>query len=184
MIAGSGGPDLDPALVAGVPVVAEPSSSLWSHATRTGAVAARGAELRPDQVVVVGRPTLHRPVTRLLADPRVAVYAAANPHGEPWTDVSGAVRAVGAVPPLRPPRAFRDAGAPPTRPRRPRWTPPWTAPTAGPAWTAGPGAPLPGPPGCGWPATWSPPSRRGPRWCSARRTRCATWRSRPYRGPG
>jgi 2-succinyl-5-enolpyruvyl-6-hydroxy-3-cyclohexene-1-carboxylate synthase len=37
-------------------------------------------------------------VQRLLADPRVAVYALADPGGRPWTDVAGTVRAVGAAP--------------------------------------------------------------------------------------
>jgi 2-succinyl-5-enolpyruvyl-6-hydroxy-3-cyclohexene-1-carboxylate synthase len=59
----------------GWPVVAEPSS---------GAVGIRGGALllgvpewldehRPDRVVVVGRPTLSRPVSALLADPRIEV---------------------------------------------------------------------------------------------------------------
>ena len=53
-------------------------------------------------MVVAGRPTLHRAVARLLADPAVAVYALADERGLPWTDVAGSVRAVGALPPLRP----------------------------------------------------------------------------------
>ncbi|MPR00584.1 2-succinyl-5-enolpyruvyl-6-hydroxy-3-cyclohexene-1-carboxylic-acid synthase [Modestobacter sp. I12A-02628] len=63
----------------GWPVLAEPSSGAWGA---TGAV--RGAALllgtphwiaehRPDRVLVVGRPTLSRPVGALLADPDVAV---------------------------------------------------------------------------------------------------------------
>ncbi|RZT88507.1 2-succinyl-5-enolpyruvyl-6-hydroxy-3-cyclohexene-1-carboxylate synthase [Pseudonocardia sediminis] len=109
VVAGSGGPDVDPALLAGAPVVAEPSSPLWCHATRTAPWLLGRPELRPEQVLVVGRPTLHRGVSALLADPGVAVYAVAGAHGEPWTDVAGAVRAVGSVPPLRPPPEFRDA---------------------------------------------------------------------------
>lgn len=109
VVAGSGGPDLDPALLAGAPVVAEPSSPLWSHAVRTAPWLVGRAALRPEQVLVIGRPTLHRGVAALLADPGVAVYAVAGAHGEPWTDVAGSVRAVGSVPPLRPPQAFRDA---------------------------------------------------------------------------
>jgi 2-succinyl-5-enolpyruvyl-6-hydroxy-3-cyclohexene-1-carboxylate synthase len=63
----------------GWPVLAEPSSGAWGAA---GAV--RGPALllgatgwlaahRPDRVVVVGRPTLSRPVAALLADPGVVV---------------------------------------------------------------------------------------------------------------
>jgi 2-succinyl-5-enolpyruvyl-6-hydroxy-3-cyclohexene-1-carboxylate synthase len=63
----------------GWPVLAEPSSGAWGAA---GAV--RGPALllgsgewarahRPDRVVVVGRPTLSRPVAALLADPTVVV---------------------------------------------------------------------------------------------------------------
>ncbi len=109
VVAGSGGGDLDPALLAGAPVVAEPSSPLWVHAVRAAPWLLGRRALRPEQVLVVGRPTLHRGVAALLADPEVAVFAAAGPHGEPWTDVAGSVRAVGSVPPLRPPREFRDA---------------------------------------------------------------------------
>jgi 2-succinyl-5-enolpyruvyl-6-hydroxy-3-cyclohexene-1-carboxylate synthase len=117
----------------GAPLVAEPSSTPWvggaAGVVRTGpwllatpAVTTPGiaparvapfagrvsadspvpdGSLRPAQVVVVGRPTLHRAVHRLLAAPDVAVYAADGPA--PWTDVAGAVRAVGSVPPLCPP---------------------------------------------------------------------------------
>ncbi|WP_132432465.1 2-succinyl-5-enolpyruvyl-6-hydroxy-3-cyclohexene-1-carboxylic-acid synthase [Pseudonocardia endophytica] len=113
VVAGSGGADVD--LPGDVPVVAEPSSPLWPRALRTGPWLAGRADLRPDQVVVVGRPTLHRDVMRLLGDPEIAVYAAAGPQGEPWADVPGSVRAVGAVPALRPPAGFtarwRDADA-------------------------------------------------------------------------
>jgi 2-succinyl-5-enolpyruvyl-6-hydroxy-3-cyclohexene-1-carboxylate synthase len=37
-----------------------------------------------------------------LADPDVAVYALADPHGRPWPDVAGTVRAVGSMPRLSP----------------------------------------------------------------------------------
>ena len=109
VVAGSGGPDVEDAVLGDVPVVAEPSSPLWPRALRTGPWLAGRADLRPDQVLVVGRPTLHRDVMRLLADPDVAVYAAAGPQGEPWADVPGTVRAVGAVPALRPPPGFASA---------------------------------------------------------------------------
>lgn len=72
--------------------------------------------LRPRQVIVAGRPTLHRAVQRLLADPAVEVHAVAG--AGPWTDVAATVRAVGAVPSMTPPpgwcerwRAADDAAA-------------------------------------------------------------------------
>jgi 2-succinyl-5-enolpyruvyl-6-hydroxy-3-cyclohexene-1-carboxylate synthase len=98
-------------------VLAEPSSPLWvdpagGHLLRAapwvlGAVldAPDDHPLRPDHVVVLGRPTLHRGVSRLLADPRVTVHAvpsvAPGPPGRArpgWTDVQGTVTAVGALP--------------------------------------------------------------------------------------
>lgn len=50
-----------------VPTVAEPGASVPLHPVHPLAIPA----LRPEQVVVTGRPTLHRAVTRLLADPDV-----------------------------------------------------------------------------------------------------------------
>lgn len=96
VIAGHGAP----ALNVPVPVVAEPSSGAWAGSVRTGSWLLDVPALLPAQVVVAGRPTLHRQVQRLLADPAVAVYALAD--GAPWTDVAGAVRAVGALPVLDP----------------------------------------------------------------------------------
>ncbi len=59
------------------PVVAEPSSASWSRSLRGGVLLLGDPEWlaahRPDHVVVVGRPTLSRPVTALLADPAVTV---------------------------------------------------------------------------------------------------------------
>lgn len=101
VIAGHGAPAID----LPVPVVAEPASAAWPGALRTGPWllgAPSAAALVPAQVVVAGRPTLHRPVQRLLADPAVAVYALADSRGGPWTDVAGTVRAVGALPALTP----------------------------------------------------------------------------------
>ena len=62
-----------------MPVVAEPTAACWPDAVRTGPWLLGMPALRPAQVVVAGRPTLHRPVQRLLADPEVAVYALADP---------------------------------------------------------------------------------------------------------
>ena len=49
--------------------------------------------LRPSQVIMLGRPTLHRPVSALLADPAVPVYALTT--GPRWPDVSGNSQATG-----------------------------------------------------------------------------------------
>lgn len=49
--------------------------------------------LRPAQVIMLGRPTLHRPVSALLADPKVPVYALTT--GPRWPDVSGNSQATG-----------------------------------------------------------------------------------------
>jgi 2-succinyl-5-enolpyruvyl-6-hydroxy-3-cyclohexene-1-carboxylate synthase len=101
----------------GLPVVAEPASGVWDAGLRAGPwlLGALPDELLPAQVVVAGRPTLHRPVQRLLADPRVAVFALADPEGRGWTDVAGTVRAVGAAPRWSAPtgwvQRWRDADA-------------------------------------------------------------------------
>lgn len=86
--------------LAGLPVVAEPSSGYWGAGLRAGPWLLGDPSLRPAQVVVAGRPTLHRPVQRLLADPAVAVHAIGD--GAPWTDVAATVRAVGSLPAMRP----------------------------------------------------------------------------------
>ena len=89
----------------GLPVVAEPASRVWDAGLRAGPwlLGVLPDGLRPAQIVVAGRPTLHRPVQRLLADPQVAVYALTDPEGRSWPDVAGTVRAVGAAPSWRPP---------------------------------------------------------------------------------
>jgi 2-succinyl-5-enolpyruvyl-6-hydroxy-3-cyclohexene-1-carboxylate synthase len=80
------------------PVIAEPSSGAWGSdgALRGGplvlGVPAWVSAHRPERVLVVGRPTLSRPVSALLADPDVRVETvAASPR---WAD---AVRATGHV---------------------------------------------------------------------------------------
>ncbi|GAY08909.1 2-succinyl-5-enolpyruvyl-6-hydroxy-3-cyclohexene-1-carboxylic-acid synthase [Pseudonocardia sp. N23] len=98
VVAGPGAPQglrLD-----GLPVVAEPSSGYWDAGLRAGPWLVGDAGLRPAQVVVAGRPTLHRPVQRLLADPDVAVYAIDD--GTPWTDVAATVRGIGSLPATTP----------------------------------------------------------------------------------
>ncbi|GAB4080593.1 2-succinyl-5-enolpyruvyl-6-hydroxy-3-cyclohexene-1-carboxylic-acid synthase [Modestobacter muralis] len=100
----------------GWPVLAEPSSGAWGAA---GAL--RGPALllgspgwlaahRPDRVVVVGRPTLSRPVNALLADPAVAVQTySPSPR---WADPSRSTAVVGSAQ-LDPGLALRDPGRAP-----------------------------------------------------------------------
>jgi 2-succinyl-5-enolpyruvyl-6-hydroxy-3-cyclohexene-1-carboxylate synthase len=66
----------------GWPVIAEPSSGAWTEESlRAGALLLGSRDWltrnRPDRVVVVGRPTLSRPVSALLADPDVEVETVA-----------------------------------------------------------------------------------------------------------
>ncbi|MFC5992594.1 2-succinyl-5-enolpyruvyl-6-hydroxy-3-cyclohexene-1-carboxylic-acid synthase [Pseudonocardia hispaniensis] len=107
VVAGHGAPPgLD---LGGAPVIAEPSSGYWAEGLRAGPWllgAPAAAPLRPAQVVVLGRPTLHRSVQRLLADPTVEVFAVDDPAGAPWTDVAATLRATGSLPALRPPREW------------------------------------------------------------------------------
>ncbi len=153
----------------GVPVVAEPSAGCWPSALRTGPWLLEAPGLRPAQVVVAGRPTLHRPVQRLLADPDVAVYALADPAGRSWPDVAGTVRAVGSWPTLGPgPGLARRAGGGPTRRPGGCWTGSSTTRARRPA--------------CGWPGPCWRPCPRAPSSCWVPRTRCATCRWPRSRG--
>ncbi|HEX2299298.1 MAG TPA: 2-succinyl-5-enolpyruvyl-6-hydroxy-3-cyclohexene-1-carboxylic-acid synthase, partial [Pseudonocardiaceae bacterium] len=92
VIAGHGAPPAPP----GLPLVAEPTAPGWPDALAAGpwllGSPALG-QLRPEQVLVLGRPTLHRPVQRLLADPAVAVTVLTE--RPEWTDVAGSAVAVG-----------------------------------------------------------------------------------------
>ncbi|MEO9220453.1 MAG: thiamine pyrophosphate-dependent enzyme, partial [Mycobacteriaceae bacterium] len=87
VIAGDGS-RVHPALDS-VPTVAEPSAPPPRHVVHPLAV----PTLRPAQVVVTGRPTLHRSVQQLLAAADVAVHVLAE--GEAWTDVAATARSVG-----------------------------------------------------------------------------------------
>jgi len=76
----------------GWPLIAEPSSGVWgAHGNlRAGALLLGAGDWpaahRPERVVVVGRPTLSRPVTALLADPSVRVQTVvASPR---WADAA------------------------------------------------------------------------------------------------
>src|ERR1700758_5008450 len=75
--------------LAALPTVAEPTAPPAANPLHPLALPL----LRPQQVVMLGRPTLHRPVSALLADPVVPVYALTT--GPRWPDVSGNSQATG-----------------------------------------------------------------------------------------
>jgi 2-succinyl-5-enolpyruvyl-6-hydroxy-3-cyclohexene-1-carboxylate synthase len=114
----------------GWPVLAEPSSGAWGAAGGVrGAALLLGADAwlaahRPERVLVVGRPTLSRPVAALLADPRVEVETyGPSPR---WADPSRASATVGGLAPapgteLRDPAARSAAG---------EWVGAWTGAAA------------------------------------------------------
>jgi 2-succinyl-5-enolpyruvyl-6-hydroxy-3-cyclohexene-1-carboxylate synthase len=87
VIAGHGAgerPELD-----ALPTVAEPTAPPATNPLHPLAL----PKLRPQQVIMLGRPTLHRQVSALLADPSVPVYALTT--GPRWPDVSGNSQATG-----------------------------------------------------------------------------------------
>lgn len=87
VIAGHGAgvhPDL-----AHLPTVAEPTAPHPANPLHPLAL----TQVRPRQVIMLGRPTLHRPVSALLADPQIPVYALTT--GPRWPDVSGNSTATG-----------------------------------------------------------------------------------------
>ncbi|BBZ73415.1 2-succinyl-5-enolpyruvyl-6-hydroxy-3-cyclohexene-1-carboxylic-acid synthase [Mycobacterium paraseoulense] len=75
--------------LAELPTVAEPTAPAPANPLHPLALPL----LRPKQVIMLGRPTLHRPVSALLADPQVPVYALTT--GPRWPDVSGNSAATG-----------------------------------------------------------------------------------------
>ncbi|WP_445162119.1 2-succinyl-5-enolpyruvyl-6-hydroxy-3-cyclohexene-1-carboxylic-acid synthase [Mycobacterium sp. Dal123C01] len=75
--------------LAQLPTVAEPTAASAANPLHPLALNL----LRPKQVIMLGRPTLHRPVSALLADPKVPVYALTT--GPRWPDVSGNSQATG-----------------------------------------------------------------------------------------
>ena len=75
--------------LAALPTVAEPTAPPAANPLHPLAL----PQLRPQQVIMLGRPTLHRPVSTLLADPSVPVYALTT--GPRWPDVSGNSQATG-----------------------------------------------------------------------------------------
>ncbi|MGU3498036.1 2-succinyl-5-enolpyruvyl-6-hydroxy-3-cyclohexene-1-carboxylic-acid synthase [Mycobacterium sp. C31M] len=75
--------------LAGLPTVAEPTAPAAQNPLHPLAL----PMLRPQQVIMLGRPTLHRTVSNLLADPSVPVFALTT--GPRWPDVSGNSQATG-----------------------------------------------------------------------------------------
>jgi len=75
--------------LAELPTVAEPTAPAPENPLHPLALPL----LRPKQVIMLGRPTLHRPVSALLADAEVPVYALTT--GPRWPDVSGNSQATG-----------------------------------------------------------------------------------------
>jgi 2-succinyl-5-enolpyruvyl-6-hydroxy-3-cyclohexene-1-carboxylate synthase len=75
--------------LAELPTVAEPTAPPAANPLHPLVL----PQLRPQQVIMLGRPTLHRPVSALLADPSVPVYALTT--GPRWPDVSGNSAATG-----------------------------------------------------------------------------------------
>jgi 2-succinyl-5-enolpyruvyl-6-hydroxy-3-cyclohexene-1-carboxylate synthase len=75
--------------LAQLPTVAEPTAPAPANPLHPMALPL----LRPKQVIMLGRPTLHRPVSALLADSQVPVYALTT--GPRWPDVSGNSQATG-----------------------------------------------------------------------------------------
>ena len=80
--------------LAQLPTVAEPTAAGFSGPSRPNPLHPLALPLlHPKQVIMLGRPTLHRPVSTLLADPQVPVYALTT--GPRWPDVSGNSQATG-----------------------------------------------------------------------------------------
>jgi 2-succinyl-5-enolpyruvyl-6-hydroxy-3-cyclohexene-1-carboxylate synthase len=75
--------------LAHLPTVAEPTAPPAANPLHPLALPA----LHPQQVIMLGRPTLHRQVSNLLADPSVPVFALTT--GPRWPDVSGNSQATG-----------------------------------------------------------------------------------------
>lgn len=75
--------------LAHLPTVAEPTAPQPQNPLHPLALRL----IRPKQVIMLGRPTLHRPVSALLADSSVPVYALTT--GPRWPDVSGNSQATG-----------------------------------------------------------------------------------------
>jgi len=75
--------------LAQLPTVAEPTAAMPGPALHPLALPL----LKPRQAIITGRPTLHRQVSKVLADPDVTVFALTT--GPRWPDVSGNVVGTG-----------------------------------------------------------------------------------------
>jgi 2-succinyl-5-enolpyruvyl-6-hydroxy-3-cyclohexene-1-carboxylate synthase len=75
--------------LAHLPTVAEPTAPPADNPLHPLALPL----VKPQQVIMLGRPTLHRPVSALLADSHLPVYALTT--GPRWPDVSGNSQATG-----------------------------------------------------------------------------------------
>lgn len=75
--------------LAQLPTVAEPTAAMPGPALHPLALPL----LRPRQAVILGRPTLHRQVSKVLSDPDVTAFALTT--GPRWPDVSGNVVGTG-----------------------------------------------------------------------------------------
>ncbi|MGW4351238.1 2-succinyl-5-enolpyruvyl-6-hydroxy-3-cyclohexene-1-carboxylic-acid synthase [Nocardia sp. NPDC004582] len=75
--------------LAALPTVSEPTAPMHGPALHPLALPL----LRPKQAIITGRPTLHRQVSKVLADPEVTVFALTT--GPRWPDVSGNVVGTG-----------------------------------------------------------------------------------------
>ncbi|WP_227997206.1 2-succinyl-5-enolpyruvyl-6-hydroxy-3-cyclohexene-1-carboxylic-acid synthase [Nocardia australiensis] len=75
--------------LAQLPTVAEPTAPMHGPSLHPLALPL----LKPRQAIITGRPTLHRQVANVLADPEVTVYALTT--GPRWPDVSGNVVGTG-----------------------------------------------------------------------------------------
>lgn len=75
--------------LAALPTVAEPTAPAAENPLHPFAL----GFVRPRQVIMLGRPTLHRPVSALLADASIPVFALTT--GPRWPDVSGNSAATG-----------------------------------------------------------------------------------------
>lgn len=95
VIAGSNAPEL--AELADLPTIAEPNSYAPANPVHPLAAATFG-QIPPEQIVLVGRPTLHRGVSKLLANPAIelTVVSEAPNHGfgAEFPDVSANARFV------------------------------------------------------------------------------------------
>lgn len=86
VIAGSNAPHL-PALE-DLPTIAEPNAYAPAHPVHPLA-AGTFAQIPPEQIVLVGRPTLHRGISKLLANPDIELTVVSEAENHGWGGVPG-----------------------------------------------------------------------------------------------